>query len=174
MAVSDLSLLSQRTIQTLLELAMATPPGCFVEFGVYKGGSAWHLAKLAAEQDRTLHLFDTFTGIPEASIHDRQHKVGDFADTDVETVKGLIPSAVFHVGMFPDTMTEIGPIAFCHVDCDQYVSCLAAIEHFWPRLVAGGVMLFDDYSFTSGVTKAVKETFERIQLTDEGKGYVIK
>ncbi len=170
-----LSLISNSSLQKMLELAAETPrEGCFVELGVYKGGSAWHLARLAKEQDRTLHLFDTFTGIPEQSVHDIQHKIGDFADTDVATVMALIPSAIFHVGEFPATMIEIGNIAFAHIDCDQYFSCMAAIEHFLPRLLSGGIMLFDDYTATHGVTKAVNEAFgDQIHLTIE-KAYIIK
>ena len=34
------------------------------EVGVYKGGSAWFIAKVADERGVDLHLFDTFTGIP--------------------------------------------------------------------------------------------------------------
>jgi O-methyltransferase len=171
--ILPLSLLSEAALRKLLALAADTPDGCFVEFGVYRGGAAWHLARLAAQQERALHLFDTFTGIPERSVHDLQHKIGDFGDTDVDAVMALIPSAIFHVGVFPQTMVETGPIAFVHVDCDQYVSCLAAIEQFVPRLVPGGIMLFDDYNATHGVTKAVNETFgERIHLTPDNKAYV--
>jgi O-methyltransferase len=159
----------------MLDLAEETPSGCFVEFGVYQGGSAWHLADLAIRQGRECHLFDTFTGIPERTEFDLQHVVGDFGDTDVEAVKTAIPSAIFHVGVFPATMSDIGPIAFVHVDCDQYISAVAAIEHFMPLMVVGSIMLFDDYWCTSGVTKAVDETFgKQIQLTDELKAYIVK
>lgn len=162
------------SMKDIISFAEDSPPGSFVELGVYKGGSAWHLAQIAKEQGRELHLFDTFTGIPEKSEHDLQHNVGDFRDTDEERVRALIPSAHFHVGVFPETMTETGPIAFAHVDCDQYRSCLAAIDQFSPRMVPGSIMLFDDYSVCSGVTKAVDERFgNQIHRTQERKAYVV-
>jgi O-methyltransferase len=173
-AVIELSVMGEPCVRDMLTLAAETPrDGCFVEFGVYRGGSAWHLARLASEQARACHLFDTFTGIPERSCYDDRHSVGDFADTDLVSVQALIPSAIFHIGTFPDTMSDIGAIAFAHVDCDQYVSCVAAIEHFLPRMLRHGIMLFDDYGATSGVTKAVDEAFKRFYLTAQGKAYVV-
>lgn len=159
--------------ETLLRLASETPEGCFVEFGVHAGGSAWRLANLAILQGRECHLFDTWKGIPEASEFD-VIPVGALADVDVEKVKEAIPSAIFHVGVFPDTMPEqFAPVAFVHVDCDQYRSCLAAIDHFKPYMVTGGVMLFDDFNVTPGVRKAVNERFNGLfQITREGKAFI--
>ena len=55
--------------QILLELAATaktTPAGCFVEVGVWKGGSASYLTEVAEQQNREIFLYDTFTGIPFA------------------------------------------------------------------------------------------------------------
>ena len=169
------SLLHADSIATMLNLARDTPRrGCFVEVGVYRGGSAWHLARLAREQGRALHLFDTFSGIPEAGPFDREHRVGDFSDTSLAAVRLAIPDAVFHVGMFPGTMpAAFGTVAFVHVDCDQYATCREAIATFMPLLAGSGVMLFDDYGCTSGVTRAVEEAFgEDFYLTAQGKAWV--
>jgi O-methyltransferase len=171
------SLLHISTIESMLGLAGSTPHGCFVEVGVYRGGSAWYLAKLAKQQDRTLHLFDTFTGIPEQGIQDKQHKVGDFGDTTLTAVKEAIPDAIYHVGIFPGTLPKdgLGPVAFAHIDADQYKSIKACIEHLWPMMVPGSVMLFDDYNATSGCKQAVTEAFGPAPLcTDQGKAYIVK
>ncbi len=58
------SLLGAEQLAALATLARATPPGDFAEVGVYRGGSAQVLYEIAQEQNRTLHLFDTFTGTP--------------------------------------------------------------------------------------------------------------
>src|SRR6266446_3101953 len=42
--------------------AQAKRPGAFAEVGVYKGASAKLIC--AAKGDKTLHLFDTFEGLP--------------------------------------------------------------------------------------------------------------
>src|SRR5262245_328780 len=109
-------------IESIVEWAGVTPLCRFVEVGVYKGGSAWHLAKIAREQGRELHLFDTFSGIPYKDEIDSLD-IGRFADTSLEAVRKAIPDAHFYAGVFPDTMpAELTGIAFAHIDCDQYHS----------------------------------------------------
>jgi hypothetical protein len=158
----------------MLETARETPSGPFVEVGVYKGGSAWHLAQLAQEQGRELHLFDTFSGIPYAEPGDN-HNVGDFADTSADVVAAAIPYAVLHVGLFEDRLpVDLTGIAFAHIDCDQYRSALAVIGMLGPRMLPGGVMWFDDYNCTWGVTKAVNDAFgaDSVQTARTKRGYV--
>jgi hypothetical protein len=151
------SLIGPPTIAQMCALAAGMPPGVFVEFGVYKGGSARALADVAEAQGRALHLFDTFTGMPVAGPGD-SHKVGDFADTDEAAVRALIPSAVFHVGVFPATFPpDLPGIAFAHIDADQYQCILDAIDLFGPRMVPGGVMWFDDCGALPSADRAVLE-----------------
>ena len=153
------SLIDPNTIAQMCEVAAQTPAGIFVEFGVYRGGSALKLAEVAISQQRELHLFDTFTGIPYRQDGD-SHLVGDFSDTNEQAVRDLIPSAVFHVGVFPDTMPEKMPqIAFLHIDADQYQSYVSAIHLFSPLMVKGGVMWFDDYNCLPAANRAVDEAF---------------
>jgi hypothetical protein len=51
------------------QLLQSNVSGCFVECGVWKGGSAviMGLALKHANQKRDLHLFDSFEGLPEPS-----------------------------------------------------------------------------------------------------------
>src|SRR6516225_9812716 len=58
------SLVPSWEIQELLEYVKAAPPGCFVEVGVFRGGTAWYLSQIAQKQQRALYLYDTFKGIP--------------------------------------------------------------------------------------------------------------
>lgn len=153
------SLIGENRAAMLAELAASTPPGHFVEVGVYKGGSAWWLARVARERGCELHLFDTFTGIP---FHDPDDSngTGDFADTSVDAVKAAIPDASFHIGIFPDTLPDdLRNVAFIHCDCDQYRSVKSVIERMWPLVVPGGVMAFDDVD-TNGGKRAISEAFE--------------
>ena len=48
-----------------------------------------------------------------------------------------------------------------HVDVDLYRPTLDACEYFYPRLVPGGVLLFDEYGFPAarGERDAVDEYF---------------
>lgn len=167
-----LSLISDDALADLLDLARATPPGHFAEFGVYKGGSALELNRLAIAQGRELWLFDTFTGMPLSGADD-PHPVGDFADTSEAAVRALVPEAIIVAGIFPASMEahERQPqaLSFVHVDADQYESLTAAVRVFPPLMVSGGVMLFDDYGCLPGATKAVRDWGEPITTTRHGK-----
>jgi len=152
------SCIHQAALEHTAWLASLTPPGAFVEVGVYKGGCAWYLERIAQRQGRELHLFDTFTGIPHKGPGDH-HNVGDFGDTSLEAVKAAVPSAIFHAGVFPDTLpADLMDIAFVHCDVDQTESVRAVINQLWGRMVIGGVMAFDDMN-QDGASALIKWTF---------------
>lgn len=162
-----------KELSELMILSETVPPGNFVELGVYKGGSAWFLNQ--STKKLVLHLFDTFSGIPEATSTD-VFKVGDFADTNVEDIKRFFPDAVFHVGIFPSTMPiGLDNLSFVHIDCDQYETCKSAIEEFWPRMISGGVIVFDDYPFP-GIQKAIHDyfTIEKVEFTESKIPFIRK
>lgn len=165
------SLIAPSSLDVMRELAKRAPAGCFVEVGVYKGGSARVLHDLAAAQARRLHLFDTFCGIPMQGPLD-YHKVGDFSDTSVERVREICPQAEIHVGVFPQTMVEIGPIAFVHADADQYQSTVDICGTLGPRMVPGGLMLFDDYPALESCRAAVRECFPQHEILPDGRAVV--
>jgi O-methyltransferase len=131
-------------------------PGAFAECGVFSGGTAHLLALVLAgekAEGRPLHLFDTFSGMPELAEPSRDyHRPGDFSGTSVEAVRARLayPTSRFHPGVMPDTFSEVAgvePYAFVHVDVDIYDSALECCRWFWPRMAKGGVMVFDDYGF---------------------------
>ncbi len=154
--MTPVSLVGGGAIEDLRAIAQASPAGCFVEFGVYQGGTAWHLAEIARAQGRALYLYDTFTGIPFKSEID-SHQAGDFGDTSLEQVKAAIPDAIFCAGVFPGTLVDMPPIAFVHVDADQYQSLKDAIRCFVPLMVSGASIVFDDYKCLAGADKAIAE-----------------
>lgn len=143
----------------MTRLAGETPPGCFVEVGVYKGGSAWHLAQVARKQRRALYLYDTFTGIPCKGEFD-SHQVGDFADTSARAVRDAIPDAIVVEGVFPASAIQMPAVAFAHIDADQYQSVLESARFLSGCIVPGGLIWFDDYNCLPGAQRAVDELFE--------------
>ena len=104
--------------------------------------------------------------MPATDMSRDLHVAGHFADTSVEAVRRLVGDAPwidFRQGFIPDTCAglEGSAIRFAHVDLDIYQSILAACEFVYPRLVPGGLMVFDDYGFWScpGAREAVDEFF---------------
>ena len=142
--------------------------GDFWECGVYRGGTAALLQAVLEAQNspQTLFLFDTFAGMPETSATEDLHKKGDFSDTSLQAVKEFLgpgTRCVFRPGLIPQTFAglEDRQIAFAHIDVDIYSSVIDCMEFIWPRLAAGGFVVFDDYGFPTcpGARKAVDEFF---------------
>ena len=136
------------------------------ECGVYKGGSAAMIADAVRDKGLTLRLFDTFTGIPHSDKRDNAHRPGDFNNTNVVAVRELVHygKAIISAGIIPETFKglEDSKISLCHVDVDVYQSVKDCCEFVWPRLILGGIIVFDDYDATScaGARLAVDEFFE--------------
>lgn len=123
-------------------------PGALAEVGVWKGGSAAQIS-LIRDKAKTLHLFDTFTGMPPTQAID-QHLAGSFADTSLEAVREYLggePNIEFHPGRFPETaaVVENERFSFVHLDGDLYQTTLDGLEFFYPRMNRGGIILLDDY-----------------------------
>jgi O-methyltransferase len=165
------TLVSPDRLYVLLSLARNAVRlhGDFWECGVYKGGTARMLAEFLSRKAPpavTLHLFDTFAGMPEADREVDVHRKGDFSDTSLAAVRQVVGNkerVEFHPGWIPESFSGLPerPIALAHVDVDVYRSLWDCCEFIYPRLAVGGVMIFDDYGFPScpGARKAVDEFF---------------
>jgi O-methyltransferase len=143
--------------------------GDVIECGVYKGGTAALMASCLKELNykKKLYLFDTFEGMPETNSAKDFHTKGDFSDTSLESVMEFVgfPEIVsYRKGFLPATFKGLENASFCfaHVDVDIYRSILDALEFIWPRLVNGGIIVFDDYGFPTcpGAREAVDEYFK--------------
>lgn len=157
------------------------------EAGVYQGGTARLLASLAAKEatPSKIRLFDSFEGLPKTSEGIDTHHQGDFSNTEATSVKAFVgfdAIVKFHTGWIPDTFLglEQSTIRLAHVDLDLYKPILDSLGFIYPRLVRGGVIIFDDYGIIScpGARKAVDEFFvgkqETILILPSCQALVIK
>ncbi|MHB1034221.1 MAG: TylF/MycF/NovP-related O-methyltransferase [Pirellulales bacterium] len=138
-------------------------PGDMAEVGVFQGVSAKLICE--AKGERTLHLFDTFEGLPKSTEKDGGvHDEGQYAHS-LASVRDYLEgygNVHFYKGLFPESA---GPIAdktfsFVHLDVDLYESTLEGLRFFYPRMLPGGVIVSHDYSILGGVKAAVNEFFE--------------
>ncbi len=160
-------------------------PGAFVECGVWRGGSMMVTAQtlLARGQERALYLFDTFTGMPEPSVHDRsflgrsareqfakvarENDAGStWCEADEEDVRQNLASTGYNMaavqlvkGKVEDTLPAQAPeqIALLRLDTDWYESTRHELECLYDRVVRGGIIIIDDYGYWQGARKAVDE-----------------
>jgi O-methyltransferase len=65
-------------------------------------------------------------------------------------------------GPVEETLPEHAPdaVALLRLDTDWYESTRHELEHLYPRLTPGGVLLVDDYGHYRGARKAVDEYFD--------------
>jgi hypothetical protein len=87
-----------------------------------------------------------------ASLEDVQANLGSLGlnAADFHFVKGMVEDTI-PVGA-PD-----GPIALLRLDTDWYSSTKHEMEHLFPKLAVGGVLIIDDYGDWEGARKAVDE-----------------
>jgi O-methyltransferase len=172
-------------------ITRANIPGEIVECGVWKGGSmmatARALVKLQATQ-RKLFLFDTFEGMTPPQEVDRSVK-GQSALKMLETepkdgswfwaiapldgVKQVMQSTGYPSeninyvkGPVEETIPEKAPekIALLRLDTDWFQSTYHEMTHLYPRLVAGGVLIIDDYGYWEGARRAIDQYFAEKNL----------
>jgi O-methyltransferase len=147
--------------------------GSLIEVGVWRGGTGALLAQRVEQcgNERTVYLCDTFTGVVKATNRDPVYKGGEHSDTSRKTVEHLIEklqlkNVVILEGIFPDDTArsiEGETFAFCHIDVDVYKSAKEVFEWIWPRMVVGGIIVYDDFGFLGcqGVTAWVEEQTSR-------------
>lgn len=185
-AMRGLTLVSEDRCQALYNLAQEANKleGDVAEIGVYKGGTAKLLALSCP--DKTIHLFDTFQGMPakdDPSID--FHKEGDFNDTSLEAVRDALSDCndvKFYPGMFPDTVdsTISEKFSLVHSDVDLYQCNVDVLEYFYPRLVPGGIIVFDDYEWEGcpGIKKSLEEFLvdkpEELKVSAQYQCYFVK
>ena len=145
--------------------------GDMAEVGVYQGGSAKLICEV--KKEKTLHLFDTFEGLPQVTKEDTHFGIeywntGEFKNTSIENVQKYLAkykNVKFYKGKFPETSEPIEKIqfSFVHLDVDLYQSTLDCLQFFFPRMVKGGIIMTHDFH-TSGVRKAFEEYFNDKQI----------
>jgi O-methyltransferase len=170
-------------------------PGALVECGVWRGGSvqavAWTLLE-AGVSDRELHLFDTFEGMSAPTEDDVRTSTGatavdllaagkakceaDYDDVHQGMTEIGYPMDLIHLhqGKVEDTVPGEAPdqIALLRLDTDWYESTKHELEHLYPRLAPGGVLIIDDFGSWDGARKAtlewLEQTGERLLLVPIG------
>ena len=188
-------------------------PGDIIELGVYRGTTLMHWANFLeirnmGDRHKQVFGFDNFAGFTEITEKDggsyeEMHKtVGGYDsskfeepledaisifDKDrfipykarVKLIKGDIEETVPH-------FIQENPglrISLIHFDCDMYKPTLTGLKYFYPLVVRGGIILFDEYAIRpwEGETNAVDEFFadknviiRRFDWTSAPAGYIIK
>ena len=147
--------------------------GDFVECGVFFGGASMLIAKTLlsiGDTSRALWLYDSFQGFVGEQAKDDVTWYGDsiktrFPDFDTIAMDNVTSTGypVERIRLVKGDVEKTavgnqnGDIALLRLDTDTYHSTKAELEHFFPKLVQGGVLIVDDYGHAYGARRAVDE-----------------
>jgi O-methyltransferase len=153
--------------QAVRHVHVASTPGDVVECGVWRGGSSMLAAMTldsVGDRERRLWLYDTFEGMSEPTGADVALS-GERMTEGWEATGYPEDRMEFIEGKVEDTLPRLAPdrIAVLRLDTDWYESTRHELEHLWPRLSPGGVLILDDYGHWQGFRQAVDEFLATVQ-----------
>lgn len=178
----------RRWISYQLTRLAANIPGDTAECGVYEGATSFLICRSlqgGSNGPRTHFLFDSFEGLSAPSVQDGTHwKRGDLA-VGLEAAKAnlqAVGNLSWHPGWIPDRFEEAKErkFSFVHIDVDLYQPTRDSIAFFYPRMNDGGIIVCDDYGFTTcpGATLAMDEFLadkpEKVVSLPCGGGFLVK
>lgn len=172
--------------------------GDFVECGVNKGFLSSAIMEYLdwSSLDRDFYLLDTFAGLDDRFVSDRERDVGAIQKNAEDLRSGFYvngadsvranfaqwPRARIIVGAIPETLAQVKAqrIAYLHLDMNCAPPEVAALAYFWDLLVAGAPVLLDDYAYLGySQQKLAMDDFARerdvaICSLPTGQGLLIK
>ena len=157
------------------------------------GGIAEILGK-----ERRIHLFDSFEGLPPAKEVDGKEAIAWQKDVTSPTYfdnckaeEAFALSAMkmaghenfrTYKGWFNATLAtyENRPIGILRLDGDWYESVRDCLDHLYPHVVQGGLIVLDDYYAWDGCAKAAHDflsathSASRIHKWRDAVAYIVK
>jgi len=166
--------------------------GDIVECGVWRGGSVMAVLNVLKELDsaeKNIYLYDTYDGMTDPTADDisfegrsakelldeskknEQNVIWAYSALDI-VKKNVYTSGYdrekihFIRGKVEDTIPSIIPEKICllRLDTDWYESTKHELEHLFPRLSKGGILILDDYGHWQGARKAADEYFGKYKI----------
>ena len=155
-------------------------PGDFIEAGIWRGGAIILMRALLDADDipgRKIFAADSFAGIP-MNVRARNDPVDMWKDRWIASLEdvqanirrfGLLDDRIeFVVGFFAESLAKLADerFALIRLDSDSYDSVETSLEHLYPLLSKGGVIIIDDWHLV-GCKQAVVDYRSRHGISDE-------
>ncbi len=140
-----------------------------VECGVCDGLTA-SFAIYAVKENHEFKsfLYDAWEGMKSEYLQESEKDyVGNYSYLNIEDVKKNLSKfsehIIFNKGFIPDSFEKSNnpkDIAWLHIDLNAAIPTKSALEYFFERISAGGVILLDDYAWHGFLdTKMVVDEF---------------
>ena len=153
--------IEQNVLKSLIlqDLLYKTPKeGLIVECGV---GIGWSLSIISQISSKKIYVFDSFEGFPKGTNKDAiqydpinywhyKHMNVDFVKDNLlangVSLEQIEKNITFKKGFYPESFANFdSPISFLHLDVDLYNSYKECLKYFYPLLIKGGIITFDEY-----------------------------
>lgn len=167
-------------------------PGDIIELGVYRGTSLMSWANFLeirnmGDRQKQVFGFDNFAGFTSFDEKDGKPDTNvekELSGFDASVFEEILNDAISiydkdrfipykpRIRLIKGNIEETVPrfveenpglrISLLHFDCDLYQPTKVALDAFWPLVVPGGVVLFDEYGIRpwQGESNAVDEFFK--------------
>ena len=145
----------------------------FVECGVADGVTAFvTLNELSNKlgSNFKMHLYDAWSAMKKDSLLDSElQNEGHYFDLSISRTKSNLKefeqNIIYHEGIIPTIFNQLPKspesIAYLHIDINSAKPTLDVLNFFFPKLVSGGIIIFDDYGWKPyhGTKNVVDEFF---------------
>jgi len=169
--------------------------GDIVECGTWRGGVSAAIA-IAAPGHHSV-LFDSFEGLPEpkpvdgpsaihwsAEVREYDNCSADEKFAHAAMARANVQDYEIIKGWFEDTVPKWATlgrsISILRLDGDWYDSTMVCLQHLFPLVSPGGVIIVDDYFVWDGCARAVHAYLvevggaERLRSTPHDVAYICK
>jgi hypothetical protein len=167
--------------------------GDFIECGVDTGFLMRSVIEYVnfGNLKKNMYLMDTFEGIPQEYVTDDEKKINYQTYNNKYSGKydkvirlfGKYNNVKIIKGKIPETLKKVksNKIAFISIDLNNAYSEIEAMKYFWKRVVKGGIILLDDYAYSTSFNiqrrewdKLSKQLGFKILTLATGQGMIIK
>ena len=169
--------------------------GDVVECGTFHGLAGIQLAESIRDNrlKKVMHIFDSFEGLSEIQEIDEANtsisnedlrKQFSYSKEQVQKNLSEFDFINYYKGWIPSRFKEVEELkfSFVHIDVDLYHPIKDSFEFFYPRVVSGGIIVFDDYGCSAqfpGAMKAIDEVLEKIEVKfflnlPSGQAFLVK
>ena len=168
-------------------------PGDFVDCGTNTGISALAICEYIGfnSTGKTFWLFDTYEGIPREQMSETEAALGRveqsarwYPGTYEIAQKNFSPYARARLvkGQVPASLgtVDISSVAYLCLDMNIAYPEVAALEHFWPRLVTAGIVICDNYGWAPyreqkvAIDRWAVEHNVEVMMLPTGQGILLK
>lgn len=160
--------------------------GDTAECGVFQGAGSYLICVANTGSElRIHHVFDSFEGMSPPTEEDGEYWRAAsmaFSFNGVQRNLEQFERVEYHKGWIPTRFADVADrvFSFVHIDVDLAGPTRDSIEFFYPRMSKGGIIVCDDYGFTTcpGATRAIDEYLsdkpEKMIRLSAGGGFLIK